>query len=148
MNYLIRKMTEDDIPYVIEGEMKAFKTTLGYDLLSTEINHNPYANYYVLEIEKRVCGYIGFWITFETAEVINFYIDKEYQGMGFGKKLLSFALDRCRERNVRMISLEVRENNYKAINLYKGLGFKVSHKRERYYSDNTNALVMIKEFEV
>lgn len=148
MNYIIRPLEEKDIPTIIEGEIKAFGKSLGYDLISTDINLNPYANYFALEIAGRVCGYIGFWTTYDSADVINFYIDEEYQGMGFGKKLLQYAIDVCTSKKVKIISLEVRENNYKAINLYSSFGFKVSHKREKYYSDNTDALVMIKELEV
>jgi ribosomal-protein-alanine N-acetyltransferase len=148
MRYLIRPLKEQDIPAIIEGETKAFGRSLGFDLIYSDLHLNPYAHYLVLEINKKVNGYIGLWITPDGADVINFYVDKEYQGRGFGKKLLKFAIDLCTMSKVKQISLEVRENNEVAIALYEKMGFKFSHKRERYYSDNTDALVMIKELEV
>mgnify|MGYP003294473596 CR=1 FL=1 len=39
---------------------------------------------------------------------------------------------------VKNVSLEVRESNERAINLYTSFGFKFSHKRERYYKDQEN----------
>ena len=148
MKYLIRPLEEKDINEIIEGETKAFGKSLGFDLIYSDLKLNPYANYLVLEINRKVRGYIGLWITYELAEVINFYVDKEYQGQGFGKMLLEFAIKLCTMSKVQSISLEVRENNDKAIALYQKYGFVFSHKREQYYSDKTDALVLIKNLEV
>lgn len=148
MRYLIRPLEEKDINAIIEGEEKAFGKSLGFDLIYSDLKLNPYANYFVLEINRKVRGYIGLWITYEVAEVINFYVDKEYQGMGFGKMILEFAINLCSLSKVQSISLEVRENNERAIMLYQKYGFEFSHKREQYYSDGTDALVLIKKLEV
>lgn len=148
MNYLLRMMTVEDIPEVMEGEKKVFGHTLGYDMLYDDLVLNPYANYIVLEVDEHVGGYIGLWINEDNAEVINFYIDPDYQGMGFGQMLIEFALNLCEMSNIPSLSLEVRRSNERAINLYEKNGFKYSHDRLRYYSDNEDALVYIKEFEV
>jgi len=148
MNYHIRPLEEKDINYIIEGETKAFGRSLGFDMIYSDIKLNPYAYYFVLEIDNKVRGYISVWITFEVADIINFYVDKEYQGMGFGKMLLEFIIELCRLSKVQSISLEVRETNEKAISLYEKYGFKFSHKREQYYFDKTDALVYIKKIEV
>ncbi|HEY8395678.1 MAG TPA: GNAT family N-acetyltransferase, partial [Bacilli bacterium] len=81
-------------------------------------------------------------------EIINFYVAKKYQGMGFGKMLLDFALNLCQMSNVKSISLEVRSTNLPARNLYEKFGFVFSHVRKSYYRDGTDAHVMIKKFEV
>ena len=146
MKYLIRPLEEKDINDISQGEEKAFGVSLGFDMIYSDLKLNPYANYIVLEVDGRVRGYIGLWITSEVAVVINFYVDKEIQGMGFGKMLLEFAINLCTMSKVETISLEVRENNEKAINLYEKYGFEFSHKREAYYSDKTDAFVLIKKF--
>lgn len=148
MKYKIRPLEENDIMDVVEGETKAFGMSLGFDMIYSDIKLNPYANYFVLEIDKKVKGYIGIWITYEVADIINFYVDEEYQGMGFGKMLLEFVINLCTLSKVQTISLEVRETNEKAIGLYEKYGFVFSHKREQYYSDKTDALVLIKKLEV
>lgn len=146
MKYLIRPLEEKDIMEIVKGEEKAFGQSLGFDMIYSDIKLNPYANYLVLEIDKKVKGYIGLWISYEVADIINFYVDEEYQGMGFGKMLLEFAIKLCEMSRVQSISLEVRETNEKAIKLYEKYGFEFSHKREAYYSDKTDAFVLIKKF--
>lgn len=148
MKYLIRPLEEKDIMEIVEAEERIFGSSLGFDLIYSDYHLNPYANYLVLEVNKKVGGYIGLWITPDIADVINFYIDEKLQGMGFGSMLLEFALELCKLSKVKSISLEVRENNEKAKNLYFKYGFEFSHKRENYYSDGTDALVLIKKFEV
>jgi ribosomal-protein-alanine N-acetyltransferase len=148
MNYLIRPLEERDIGAIIRGEMQVFGTSLGFDLIYSDLMLNPYASYLVLEIDKKVAGYIGLWINPDTAEIINFYVLPKYQGMGFGGMLLEFAVDLCTRSNVFSMSLEVRLDNIKALNLYKKYGFIHSHIRENYYNDGSDASVMIRKFEV
>ena len=145
MKYNLREMTVEDIEAVIEGETKAFGTSLGYDLIYTDLTFNPYAHYMVLEIDKEIHGYIGLWIN-DNSEIINFYVDEEYRGLGFGKMMLDFAIKLCELSKVNNLSLEVRESNQVARNLYEKHGFKFSHKRERYYDNGEDALVLIKSF--
>ena len=145
MKYNLREMTAEDIEAVIEGETKAFGTSLGYDLIYTDLTLNPYAHYMVLEIDKEVHGYIGLWIN-DNSEIINFYVDKEYRGYGFGEMMLDFAIKLCSLSKVNNLTLEVRESNQVARNLYEKHGFKFSHKRERYYDNGEDALVLIKSF--
>ncbi|NLD26229.1 MAG: ribosomal protein S18-alanine N-acetyltransferase [Acholeplasmataceae bacterium] len=148
MKYQIRPLEEKDIPAIIDGEKEVFGDSLGFDLIYSDIKLNPYAHYLVLDIDDEVGGYIGLWITEENAEVINFYIAKRYQCMGFGTILLNFAIDLCQRCNVDSLSLEVRENNHVARHLYEKHGFIFSHRRERYYRDGSDALLLIKKFEV
>lgn len=47
----------------------------------------------------------------------------EYQGLGLGNKIMEELIKKAIEMNKKKIDLEVRVDNYKAINLYKKLGF-------------------------
>ena len=145
MDYQLRLMTINDIEEVIKGEEKVFDESLGYDMLYSELVMNPFANYFVLEIDKKVSGYIGVWIDEDHSEIINFYVDEEYQNMGFGSMMLEFVIELCLMSKVPNISLEVRESNLKAIALYNKYGFEFSHKRKEYYKNGEDALVLIKE---
>ena len=145
MKYILREMTFDDIEEVVKGEEKIFKESLGYDMLYSELRLNPFAYYFVLDIDTKVSGYIGVWIDGEHAEIINFYVDEEYQRNGFGSLMLEFVIQLCELSKVPNISLEVRESNTKAIGLYNKYGFNFSHKRLGYYKDGEDALVLIKE---
>ena len=145
MKYIIRPMELSDIDEVVKGEEEIFGESLGVDMFLSELNLNPYAYYFVLEINRKVRGYIGTWIESERGEIVNFYVDKKYQGLGYGEMLLDFYLELAKMSGVNEISLEVRESNEKAINLYNKKGFVFSHKREKYYKDLEDALVLVKK---
>jgi ribosomal-protein-alanine N-acetyltransferase len=146
--YQIRPLEEKDIPAIIDGEIAVFGNSLGFDLIYADFKLNPYAHYLVLEIDQEVGGYLGLWIMEEQAEMINFYVDKKYQGMGFGKMILEFAIELCEMSKVQNLTLEVREDNIVARSLYEKYGFQFSHRREKYYQDGSDALLLIKKFEV
>ena len=151
MNYQLRPMNKEDIETIVKGEEKVFGHSLGYDLIYSDLALNPYALYIVLEIDDEIHGYIGMWIT-DNLEIINLYVDEEYQGMGFGSIIMDFVIDVCEQSNINNLSLEVRSSNIKAINLYKKFGLKESHIRKNYYvNDNKeteDAIVMVRTFEV
>lgn len=148
MNYELRLMTLNDIESVVEGEEKVFGESLGYDMLYSELVMNPFANYFVLDIDNKVKGYIGVWIDGEASQIINFYVDDEYQNQGFGSMMLEFVIELCKMSKLNALSLEVRESNEKAIKLYEKYGFVFSHKRKNYYSNGEDALLLIKNLEV
>ena len=123
MDYELRLMTLNDIESVVEGEEKAFGESLGYDMLYSELVMNPFANYFVLDIDNQVKGYIGVWIDGEASQIINFYVDDEFQNQGFGSMMLEFVIELCKMSNLNVLSLEVRESNEKAIKLYEKFPF-------------------------
>jgi len=151
MNYQLREMTVDDIETIVKGEEKVFGHSLGYDLIYSDLALNPYACYIVLEIDDEIHGYVGMWIT-ENLEIINLYIDEEYQGMGFGSIIMDFVIDVCEQSKINNLSLEVRSSNIKAINLYRKFGLIESHIRKNYYmnenKETEDAIVMVRTFEV
>lgn len=151
MEYLLREMTKDDIQKIVEGEEKVFGHSLGYDLIYSDYALNPYACYVVLEIDGEVHGYVGMWIT-DNVEIINLYVDEEYQGMCFGNLIMDFVIDVCEQSHIQNLSLEVRSSNLRARSLYEKYGLVESHIRKNYYvNDNKeteDAIVMVRTFEV
>ena len=145
MKYSLRKMEKKDIALIVNGEKRAFGRSLGDDFFVQELDLNPYSEYVVLEIEGVVHGYVGLLIH-DTIEVINLYVDKEYQGCGFGSILMDFVIDVCVSAKAPALSLEVRPSNYKAIGLYKKYGLKEVARRKQYYEDGEDAILMVREF--
>ena len=147
MEYQFRSMTVDDINTIIKGEERAFGKSLGYDYIYSDLTINPYACYIVLEIDGEIHGYVGLWIT-DNMEIVNLYVDPEYQGNGFGDDIMDLVIDLCKKNKIVNLSLEVRKSNIKAINLYKKHGLKESHIRKNYYDNIEDAIVMVRTFEV
>jgi ribosomal protein S18 acetylase RimI-like enzyme len=78
------------------------------------------------------------------ARLYSIAVDSEIRGLGIGKKLLLALEQETLEQGKLFIRLEVAKNNETAINLYKGLGYKIFGSYEAYYEDNTDALRMQK----
>lgn len=99
--------------------------------------------------EKNVLGYIVFYGTIESTDIFEVAIKKEYQGRGFGKKLLIESMKDLIEdkKNIEIKNkflLEVNEKNKKALKLYKKIGFEQISVRKNYYGNNEDAIIMMK----
>ena len=73
------------------------------------------------------------------------FVHEDYRRQGVAHTLMEKAFDALKDKGVCDMFLEVRESNIPAISLYKKRNFGVISKRNKYYHDGENALVMIKE---
>ena len=99
---------------------------------------------YVLLCESVVIGFVALTQSYDQAELQNFSIHRDYQNLGYGKRLLDFAFQHL-SRDVKTIFLEVRVSNFTAIRLYHNLGFEEIGNRRDYYQTEfgrEDALVM------
>lgn len=85
-------------------------------------------------------GYVIIEDALDIINIIDVYVDENMRRQGIASKLFKKIISDYEIRNVKFM-LEVREDNIPAIILYKRLGFKVIHVREKYYKDS-NALIM------
>jgi ribosomal-protein-alanine N-acetyltransferase len=141
---MIRKAKIDDIPALVKIEKQVFEQSLGESFLYDEFLLNPFAHYFVYELDHKVVGYIGYRAIDDQSEMMNFCVDPIFQGKKIGSEILSYTIDYLKALGVKTILLEVRVSNEKAIKAYEKFGFKKSHMREKYYG-NEDAYVFIKE---
>ncbi len=141
---MIRKATVNDVKYLVRIEKKVFTQSLGESFLYDELLLNPFAHYFVFELNKEVIGYVGYRAIDTNAEMMNFCLDPEYHGQGFGTELLTYSIDFLKGLGVDKLLLEVRKSNHQAQSIYEKLGFKKSHIRKNYYQTE-DAYVYIKE---
>lgn len=69
----------------------------------------------------------------DEAELISVAVDPSEQGNGFAKGILMHVLARLKALKVSNLFLEVRQDNVKAIQLYRSVGFKQIGERQKYY---------------
>ncbi|MBU3104658.1 GNAT family N-acetyltransferase [Clostridium gasigenes] len=67
-------------------------------------------------------------------EIDDLIVNEKYQGNGYGKKLLNFAINYYQNNDVENISLGVVQWNDKAIKIYMSVGFKAVVSCEVYCS--------------
>lgn len=139
---VIRAMTKDDVARVHELETVCFITPWSYNSLLGELK-NKLAHYAVSELDGSIIGYCGMWVYFGEAHITNIATAPENRRCGYGKKLLLYMMRLAVEHSARSMSLEVREHNFAAQNMYYALGFEKAGIRKRYYSDTgENALIL------
>lgn len=84
-------------------------------------------------LEKRVVGYICFWILLDEIHILNVTVEAGHRGKGIGRALLSRALSLGWDSGARLALLEVRESNTAALALYRRMGFVAVGRRPGYY---------------
>ena len=88
-------------------------------------------------------GFIGIWYMAEQAHVAGLGVLPTKQGRGIGELLLIAAIEHAVMRRSKVMTLEVRESNYIARNLYRKYGFTDRGRRRGYYSDNREDAVIM-----
>ncbi len=105
-----------------------------------EILAENYAKIYVYCKENKIIGFIHINILYETVDIINLVVDKNFRNQNVATNLLNYLI-----KNIPLtadcITLEVNENNTAALNLYKKFGFEIINYRKNYY-ENADAYLM------
>ena len=114
-----------------------------YELTKKEFSTNPYLKIITFVEKDKVIGFLLYSLIYDRIEIEQFEVITKERGKGIGDKLLKYLIEKYKERDVKNITLEVKEDNIVAINLYKKYGFKNVSTREKYY-DGINGLLMEK----
>ncbi|WP_293296679.1 GNAT family N-acetyltransferase [Allomuricauda sp.] len=61
------------------------------------------------------------------AQIEGVRVHKEHRGMGIGKSVFEWAINRAKERNAHLLQLTTDKKRPDAIRFYESLGFKASH---------------------
>ena len=137
-----------DIAAVVAIEEEAFATPWTAEIFQHELTGNNYAHYIVAQQDDEVIGHVGMWLVLDECHITNVAVRQHMRGNGIGEALMREAIALCKEKDVRLMTLEVRMTNDTAQALYRKLGFKDGGIRKNYYSDNNeDGLVMWVEFE-
>ena len=142
---IVRSMEVNDLDEIVEIENDLYKVPWNLNQFKYELEENEFSYLFVLENNGIVIGYYGFWVMFENADITKVSIRKEFQGMKLSNILMEDCFKRVSSLGCDKINLEVRVDNYKAINLYKKHGFKELIVRKDYYGKGEDALVLCKE---
>ncbi len=140
----ISNMTVDDIENVVQIEADAYgqhhwSKSSFYD----EMNNNL-ARYYCAKTQNnKLVAYAGIWNIIDEAHITTIAVKPEFMRKHIGEALIVKILEDCYNNKIKYLTLEVRESNVPAIELYKKYGFSSLGTRKGYYQDNNeNALIM------
>lgn len=150
----LRLATAEDLPAVAELEGIGYNGYMAWELedFVRDWQTNPYAVYLVLEhvsepvtitdgvveepVKPPLVGMITGRFLVKKAHISHLIIHPDFQGHGLGDYLLTQWLVLAKQLKVRQASLEVRESNFSAQQLYYKHGFTLASKKENYYYNN------------
>lgn len=136
-------MKLEDINTIMDIEKECFSDVYKEEHLQYELEDNPCAKLAVLEIEGNIVGYVDYWITFDSCEVVRIAVAKQYQGNGYAHILLNYMIQIAIEEDCETIFLEVRRSNIVAQRLYFGHDFMKLSVRKGYYTNNNEDAIVL-----
>ena len=137
----IRRLAYADLPELIAIERRAFPTPWSLAMFVLELS-KPAS---VCLAALRDGQMIGFLICsrYDTVwHIMNVAVDPDCRREGIASTLLTDLLRRIDGKGARF-TLEVRESNTGAIDLYERFGFRAAGRRRRYYQDNGEDAVIM-----
>jgi ribosomal-protein-alanine N-acetyltransferase len=137
-------MTLDDLPAVLEIDRQSFPTPWPERSYRFELTQNPAAELFVAEMhDADVVGFLGYWLIADEVHISTFAVEPDHREQGIGERLLVRALIKARGKGADVATLEVRESNRAAIELYQKLGFESAGRRNGYYRDNGEDAILM-----
>jgi [ribosomal protein S18]-alanine N-acetyltransferase len=82
-----------------------------------------------------------------TGHVTTVGVAPEHRRRNVAKRLMTQVEDGFRRRSVRLVRLEVRSLNVAAQKLYENLGYTITQKLPKYYSNGGDGLLMVKSLD-
>ena len=144
-NVCIRSMRQEDLDEVIAMESLFFGAHP--DLTAYKKACLRTGNIYmVAEINGCIIAYCTIITSYETADLCNIAVKKEYRRCHIASRLLEESFLRFISLKSVVVLLEAWEDNLPALDFYKIMGFKEIGRRKAYYSNPyADAIVMEKK---
>ena len=112
------------------------------NIVEKQFQENPYLKLYLYKKDGNIVGYLLYSEIYERVEIEQIRVKKEYQGQKIASFMMEELLKDTKEKE--NITLEVKEDNTKAISLYEKYGFKKKAIRKGYYQ-GMHGILMEKE---
>lgn len=133
-NEIFRRMEKKDVAKVAELERVCFSMPWSERSIAGELK-NKAARYCVLERNGEIVAYAGMWIVFNEAHVTNIAVTPACRRQGLGLFMMCCMMKLALTCGATEMTLEVRERNIAAQELYARCGFEKAGVRPRYYQD-------------
>ena len=141
----IEKMTAACIDAVAAIEAECFSHPWSKKSLEESLKKENSLFLVAVEDEK-VIGYVGMEVIVDEGYIFNVAVSADYRRRGVGYALVRELVTYSMKNSLCFITLEVRESNSAAISLYSKFGFIKAGERKNYYSDPTEAAVLMTKY--
>jgi len=150
VRYDVRPMTVSQLDEVWRLDQRCFVDGEAYsrDTFEYLLTAPESVSYRAVTHGGTMVGFIvGLVEPDHTGHVTTLGVAPEHRRRRIAQRLMEKAEDGFRRRHVRMVRLEVRSVNTGAQQLYSNLGYTVTQRLPRYYSNGGDGLLMIKSLE-
>lgn len=144
MEVTIEKMTKEHLSQIKDILQEQFDEFWNASVLDKELE-NPLSEYIVAICGNEVVGYAGLWQPIDEGHITNIVTKKDKRRNHIGTKMLEEIINLAKNKGLKCVTLEVNVNNESAINLYKKYNFKEIGKRNKYYNNTDDAIIMTLE---
>ena len=139
-----------DINRIVQIDRRSFGWPWNRIYFSAELISKQACNFTLKTVEReneqKVIGYIISRLVDRKLHILRIAVKPRWRGHGLAARLLDQALSKAAKSGARSAYLEVRPSNKSAIALYQRLGFRLTGKKEEYYTDTReDALVLMKK---
>lgn len=137
----IRKINISFLNQVLEISKQQFgQESWTEQQFNDALTNNNY-NCYGIVFENKLVSYCLVLESVDDLNILSVATHSDYKNNGHATRLIEYVINQGKTVN-KTISLEVKETNQIAINLYTKLNFKVITKRKNYYKDGNTACIM------
>lgn len=134
--------TADYLERVAELEQCCFPTPWTREMFAEELKSN--LTHYLLAVDgQAVIGYAGLWKVLDEGQITNVAVHPDYRRKHIAQSLLNALIQQTKVLGIVCYTLEVREGNFAAQNLYQKLGFRQVGYRKGYYADTKEAAILM-----
>ena len=130
-NFCVRELLLRDLDGIVQIERAVNPFPWGEEVLRDTIVSS---GHHLMSLrEGRAVGFLLSNFVLDEAQLLLIGVSPDCQGIGAGGQLLKELINRSQEQGRKLIYLEVRSGNERAIHLYRSLGFIDIGVRRDYY---------------
>ena len=130
-NFCFREISLGDLDGIVQIDQAVNPFPWGEEALRDTIVSS---GHHLMSLrEGRAVGFLLSNFVLDEAQLLLIGVSPDWQAVGVGAQLLKELINRSREQGRKLIYLEVRSGNERAIRLYRSLGFIDIGVRRDYY---------------
>lgn len=146
MDYSLEKVSDRHLDAILEIEKSCFSSPWSRSALENQMRSRQ-CSFIAAVSGEAVLGYAGLMSVVDEGYISNVAVSPQFRRLGVADALIDELIARTRDK-LSFMTLEVRESNTAAIELYKKHGFKTVGIRKNYYDrPKEDALLMTLFFE-
>lgn len=144
MAWRIRPARISDTDAIVDLEARAFgDASWGASAVADGLTAPYVSTLLAFPEDRREAAGFAFWRRLgDEAEILSIGVAPRMRRKGVARSLLSEVIETARQTGLRKLFLEVDVKNVGAVALYEHAGFEKIGRRDRYYKNGGDALVM------